>query len=611
MKTVSKQLWVPHDIILEDAALEVVKSEVNTLVFAGPGAGKTELLGQRACFLLETNTCPYPKRLLAVSFKKDAASNLSDRVTSRCGKELSYRFESLTFDSFAKEILDRFYLSLPAEYRPSKNYIVDTDYTCIRRAYELAGYQYTAVSPQNPKPQIPSSVMKLLLYGSAEYDFHPTLTFNLISRLANYLLATNILIIKALQSTYSHVFLDEFQDTTSLQYELIQTCFHSSHCTITAVGDQKQRIMSWAGAMPNVFEKYTEDFCAITHTLLMNYRSAPRLITMQCALYNQLKSTKLSIMPCEKWQENDGVIALHIFSTDAEEASFIKAQIKLKLESGTLPKDICILTKRSVDEYCKEIIGPIDDIPIVIRNESIYQDLLKEDLAKILYATLLCSQTQSSAEEFVYIQETLLSINSIEIDDEIKVNTMLVHLFTFITEIGKELQILSSEKTKNKSLFEGIISTIIDYFGGKKLHDFFPQYQNGDYFERVKVQFIDLLWKEFTCQFDWLRALRAFEGETSVPVMTIHKSKGLEFECVFFVGLEDNSFFSFDRQKDEDTCAFFVAISRAKNELNITRVNNRYSLTRNAGVQSIQRIQPLYDAMEQSGVIGIVDHTSI
>lgn len=100
MKMISKQQWTPHDITLEDAALEVAKSEVNTLVVAGPGAGKTELLGQRACFLLETNTCPYPKRILAVSFKKDAASNLSERIRSRCGKELAFRFESLTFDSY-------------------------------------------------------------------------------------------------------------------------------------------------------------------------------------------------------------------------------------------------------------------------------------------------------------------------------------------------------------------------------------------------------------------------------------------------------------------------------------------------------------------------------
>ncbi len=609
-KMKSKQQWTPHDITLEDAALEVAKSEVNTLVVAGPGAGKTELLGQRACFLLETNTCPYPKRILAVSFKKDAASNLSERISSRCGKELSFRFESLTFDSFAKEILDRFYLSLPAEFRPAKDYIVDTDYSLIKKAYALAGYQYSAVSPQNPKPQIPRAVMNLLLNGSAENNFLPTLPFNLISRLTNYLLKNNIYIIKALQSTYSHVFLDEFQDTTSVQYDLVKTCFLSSNCTITAVGDQKQRIMIWAGAMPDAFEKYSQDFAAIEKTLLMNHRSAPTLITMQCALYDELKSTKLTIVPSDKWQKDDGEATLHIFPTDIDEAGYIKQQIKLKLESGIQPREICILTKHSVDDYCKELIGQIGGSPILIRNESVYQDLLKEDLVKMLYAILLCSQAQSSTDEFVYLQEIELSIKSIQIEDEAKVNAIIIQLIKFIEEIGVKLQIATGgDMAKNRETFEKIILTIIGHYGTKTLHDFFPQYQNGDYFDRVKSQFVDLLWDEFSHTRDWLKSLKAFEGETSVPAMTIHKSKGLEFECVFLVGLEDNSFFSFARERDEDICAFFVAISRAKKELHITRVNNRLSLSRNAGQQKVQVIKPLYDAMGKSGVVTVDDHT--
>ena len=71
--------WMPADgFILETAALEVAKSNCNNLVVAGPGAGKTELLAQRACYLLETNTCMNPKRILAISLKKDAASNLKE-----------------------------------------------------------------------------------------------------------------------------------------------------------------------------------------------------------------------------------------------------------------------------------------------------------------------------------------------------------------------------------------------------------------------------------------------------------------------------------------------------------------------------------------------------
>lgn len=107
---------------MEKKALETVKSSGNYCVIAGPGAGKTELLAQRACFLLQTNTCKWPRKILAISFKKDAAKNLAERVRKRCGDELAQRFVSLTYDSFAKGILDHFRKALPNDYRPSQDY---------------------------------------------------------------------------------------------------------------------------------------------------------------------------------------------------------------------------------------------------------------------------------------------------------------------------------------------------------------------------------------------------------------------------------------------------------------------------------------------------------
>ena len=61
---------------------------------AGPGAGKTEMLAQRADFLLRTGTCRYPRRILAISFKVDSSRNLKERVRRRCGLTLASRFDS-------------------------------------------------------------------------------------------------------------------------------------------------------------------------------------------------------------------------------------------------------------------------------------------------------------------------------------------------------------------------------------------------------------------------------------------------------------------------------------------------------------------------------------
>ncbi|WVV49583.1 UvrD-helicase domain-containing protein [Pseudomonas sp. NA13] len=75
----------------------------NRSVIAGPGAGKTELLAQRAAFLLQTDAAPSPRRILAISFKRDAASNLAARVRQRCHHTHASRFDSMTFDAFAKD----------------------------------------------------------------------------------------------------------------------------------------------------------------------------------------------------------------------------------------------------------------------------------------------------------------------------------------------------------------------------------------------------------------------------------------------------------------------------------------------------------------------------
>ena len=121
MKIVHPDKWLPCDgISLEEAADTAVRcSDRHVLVVAGPGAGKTELLAQKAAFLFQTNQCREPQKILAISFKTDAAQNLKERVEKRCGTDIKGRFVSMTYDAFAKNILDHFLYALPDELRPA------------------------------------------------------------------------------------------------------------------------------------------------------------------------------------------------------------------------------------------------------------------------------------------------------------------------------------------------------------------------------------------------------------------------------------------------------------------------------------------------------------
>ncbi|MFZ2082519.1 MAG: UvrD-helicase domain-containing protein, partial [Xanthobacteraceae bacterium] len=115
--------WQPIGIdALEKNALEVVRSTNNRSMIAGPGSGKTELLAQRASYLLQCGVSRPPRRILAISFKRDAARNLAARVRSRCHSIQAYRFDSLTFDAFAKGLVDRFGQALPDRWRPTPDY---------------------------------------------------------------------------------------------------------------------------------------------------------------------------------------------------------------------------------------------------------------------------------------------------------------------------------------------------------------------------------------------------------------------------------------------------------------------------------------------------------
>ncbi len=175
--------WAPADgLTLEPNALRAAKEEVRCLALtAGPGAGKTEMLAQRADFLLRTGSCPYPKRILAISFKVDASKNLKERVVRRCGLDLASRFDSYTFHAFAKRIIDRF--------RP-----VLTGKDALDPGYKLGDKRVE-------RKQIEFA------------DLVP---------LAVKILNTCAMARSAIRQTYSDVFLDEFQDCTGDQYELVK-----------------------------------------------------------------------------------------------------------------------------------------------------------------------------------------------------------------------------------------------------------------------------------------------------------------------------------------------------------------------------------------------------
>lgn len=578
---VSPSEWLPSGgIVLEENAIAAVKSANNVLTIAGPGAGKTEMLAHKAGYLLQTNTCAYPRKILAISFKTDAASNLKGRIISRYGEEYISRFSSLTYDAFAKKILDQFRNALPDELRPDREYVIG-DKSIIDAAFRKVGYSnprgltpsrliayYDSEISQTTLPlcdnAIGCNVWKLLVKG---FNNNPScLTFKMISMLALYIFLTNPYLLNSLRATYSYVFLDEFQDTTCLQYDLVRICFLGSDSKITAVGDNKQRIMVWAGARETVFKDFQNDFSAIKIPLLMNHRSAPRLVNLQKLMYESLREEPANLRTSAKWKIDDGDIKLYISESEEKEAKYLAADIAQKVTAGVKLKDICILVKQLPENYSGNIIDELSTLGINARIEIDYQDLLKEYVVVLVLSTIKVSLDRRLPVEWDYVQKAMEELKGLEVytnqETYYKLHTDLVK---FLNDISEKIAFVTA-----KTDFAYIINLILNFFDIDKIKALYPAYAQGSFFESTRNKMNDLLWKEYEKRNDWVLAIESFQGLHSIPIMTIHKSKGLEYTAVYFIGLEDGAFWNFKNQSDEDRCAFFVGVSRAKEYLSFS-----------------------------------------
>ena len=600
---IKSEEWFPKgDIILEKTALEAVKDVTNCLVIAGPGAGKTELLAQKLDYLFSTNKCVSPKKILALSFKTDAASNLKERVKKRYGDEYASRFTSLTYSAFEKRILDQFRDVLPEDIRPLRDYLIE-DWDTIKELLSMNGINVNGWRMSDIRNFVENIILndgnthklkKDLLNGTQ--DNKPVLLYRQITKLSTQIIATNEYIRKALQMTYDFVFLDEFQDTTYAQYNLLKTCFLGSSCKLTAVGDNKQAIMRWAGAKPDIFPDYIRDFNSNEYQLLMNHRSVPKLVEFQKEVHQILNSNHSSIQTNNYPEFQEGEITLLEFENESLEAELIANDIESKIQGGIRPSEICILAKQKVDDYSSKLITTLSSKGIRARIENEYQELLKDPTCNLLLDLISCSQGKRDPLIWENLSNFYGNINGI---DEFTDELILAKSYKEIDNIVSDITYLISNFIPNEESMLNLIYCIIEKIDEKRIISNFSMYNGKNDLATIIDKFSKLLYKEYSqLRGEWIEIVSNFKGENSIPIMTIHKSKGLEYEAVYFLGLEDSAFWNFNKQPEEDKSAFFVALSRAKSYLIFT-----YCKFRKDDRQDKKNINEIYSLLTQSTLV--------
>lgn len=532
--------WMPSDgLTLEPNALRAATEQARCLALtAGPGAGKTEMLAQRADFLLRTGTCRYPKRILAISFKVDASKNLKERIQRRCGQELASRFDSYTFHAFAKRIIDRFRVVLTG------NDALDPDYSIGERKVT--------------RRQI---------------------TFHDLVPLAIQILKASTVARNSIRQTYSDVFLDEFQDCTDQQYELVKVAFQGTSICLTAVGDTKQKIMGWAGALDGIFQTFAEDFSAVPLNMYRNFRSKPRLLRMQNEIIRVLDPA--SVMPDHQLGGEEGEVFAWQFKNAQGEAEYLADLIAGWIRNEQVPlSEIAVLVSKQLDLYANHLMAALKVKGIPYRNEQEMQDITVEPAARLVVDYLSCLYGQREPKAWIRLMNQLIPFADDEVQSSARQN------FQRFFKDQRKIIAMAELLDEPFSGWWDSACCFLKKIGMETLIALSPDYESharlGEVVSATKARIEELL--ELVP--DLPQALTRFSDDQAVRILTIHKSKGLEFDSTIIMAVENEIFFG---DQDANRCAFFVGVSRAKRRLVLTHAIERERPQNHGGRWEVRR----------------------
>lgn len=592
--------WKPIGIDeLEPAAWDALRDTGCTAVIAGPGAGKTEFLAQQAAFLLQTGLCRAPRRILAISYKRDSAANLARRVAARV-PEHAGRLVSLTFDAFTKGLVDRFRTALPPAWALNGSYEI-VSWTARNQQdfvnslalnasgrlrldlFGLPGAKFlTSVIGSWPLPADPprtaaeAADVAALAWWREHYLRPGTqyVDFVMLNRLAELLARSRPQLQRALRITYQYVFVDEFQDTTSAQLSFLASVF--SDATITAVGDRKQRIMGFAGALPNAMHQYAAKFGAVKYELTWNFRSSDSLVLLQHVIASRLDPDVTQAV--SKAAPEDGHVPASLWTSDSadREAEYIAEWIAQDIAgSGRKPADFALVARQKVADYEQRLAAALARHGISLRNDDVIygkmrlQDMLKHEAARLVLGVLrLAAEPRGLADVWLEVTATLARIDG-SIDDDDAARRLGDELSRFIPELRSWLTAVPVGQADSADA----VIRAVDAVGFEHLAGYVRSSYPGDDVTLILFSLAERLRHVMPGARDWAQAFVDVEAVDAVTLMTIHRSKGLEYHTVFFLGLDDDQWWAYQRDTDEAISAFFVGLSRAAHRLIFTSIS--------------------------------------
>lgn len=610
---------VNYEEDLNEAQLEAVKSKDGPiLVIAGAGSGKTKTLTYRVARLIEDGI--KPENILLLTFTKKAAAEMLSRATivldNRCEKVAGG-----TFHSFANIILRKYSKLLGLK----NNFTIMDRADCEDVINHIVGQLFPKKEKRFPKkstlldiysksinkvtptkqiiadefPQFAHYEDKIIEVHKAYVAYkreNSVLDYDDLLLYIKLLLENNDGLRKRLSNEYKYIMVDEYQDTNTLQADVIRL-LASEHNNIMAVGDDAQSIYSFRGAnyrnildFPRLFENTK------IIKLEQNYRSTQNILKLTNEIISKAK---------EKYTKNlfsnivsPQVPALICAKDTQMEADFICQRILELLDEDISLSDICVLTRNARMSYNLEIELSKRAIPFQKFGGPKFMETAHiKDVVAHLRVILNPDDVVSLTRILLLLKGIGAStVNNIMpiIKGDLKPDIKLLpsNKSQSLTPLFNTLGQLRDYSTTKKP--EEIVSAVINYYRPilkDKYDDFSKREKDLDHFEYLSTQYSNL--EDFISDLALEPPDASVEGmykknsdDEALTISTIHSAKGLEWDSVFIIGAVDGRFpsaysFNSEEEMDEELRLMYVATTRAKNNLYITYPVDMYDYSMN------------------------------
>ena len=587
------------------------------LIIAGAGSGKTRMITYRIAHMLEEGIDE--KNILALTFTNKAAKEMSDRIKAQLKRPLK-ELTATTFHSFGLGILKQ-YIHHIGYHNDFTLYDTNDNEALIKNCIVTCGYQIPDYNVrtlltffsnlktgrgklENQDGAIAEIYREWLLTQKA----YNVVDFDDLILLPIRIFEKKPWVLEAVQERYRYIMVDEFQDTSLLQYRLV-SMIASKYRNIAVVGDDDQSIYSWRGANYQNIVEFEHDFPERKEFKLeRNYRSTGNILTAANALITHNKERKTKKL----WTEEGSGSAISIkhHRTSEAEAYWIGAQIKNEMRAirDLRYGDIGVLVRtNSLISELENIFAEMN-IPVRVSGGQSFFD--RREVRDILcyLKTLLNSHDDVSLLRIINtprrgIGRTTIEKLRKEADDQ---NTSLFEAIERMSGASSPLPErtkdnlrafmgkLSEWKTSSASpdnLIRRIVNDI-NYQG--MLSEEYPDSPKTVDYRMRSIEILENRLKRYLEMNDgaelkdYLNAVTIAGDEkeddgNKVNLMTMHASKGLEFRIVHLAGIEDDVIPSARaleenaKNIDEERRLFYVAITRAREKLIINYADTRIS----------------------------------